>query len=211
MMGLHQHFAGIFGSTGGLFEEFGSARIVDPPISETGFIGAGIGAAVEGMRPVVELMFVDFFGVCFDQIYNHMAKIHYESGGNVKVPMVIMTALAAREFGGQRLGLLAGGLAAIYPNIWSWDGTILSEILAMLLLSTTIYLVYRFWNAPSRGGAALMGVSLSLAACFDLRRRRGRPVNLPRAFVLTTAVDHKQRHAQKHKHEHQRQQQPLSP
>jgi len=85
-------YGGIFGSTGGLFEEFGATRIIDTPISETGFIGAGIGAAVEGMRPVVELMFVDFFGVCMDQIYNHMAKIHYESGGNVKVPMVLMMA-----------------------------------------------------------------------------------------------------------------------
>ena len=86
-------YGGIFGSTGGLFEEFGSQRIIDTPISETGFIGAGIGAAVEGLRPVVELMFVDFFGVCFNQIYNHMAKIHYESGGNVKVPMVLMMAV----------------------------------------------------------------------------------------------------------------------
>jgi len=85
-------YGGIFGSTGGLFDEFGATRIIDTPISETGFIGAGIGAAVEGMRPVVELMFVDFFGVCMDQIYNHMAKIHYESGGNVKVPMVLMMA-----------------------------------------------------------------------------------------------------------------------
>ena len=81
----------------------------------------------------------------------------------ISTPMVIMTALAAREFGGRWLGLLAGGLAAIYPNIWSWDGTILSEILAMLFLSTTVYVVYRFWNRPSFGGAALMGVSLSLA------------------------------------------------
>ena len=81
----------------------------------------------------------------------------------ISTPMVIMTALAAREFGGRRLGLIAGGLAAIYPNIWSWDGTILSEILAMLFLSTTVYVVYRFWNRPSFGGAALMGVSLSLA------------------------------------------------
>jgi pyruvate/2-oxoglutarate/acetoin dehydrogenase E1 component len=85
-------YGGIFGSTGGLFDEFGATRIIDTPISETGFIGAGIGAAVEGMRPIVELMFVDFFGVCMDQIYNHMAKIHYESGGNVKVPLVLMTA-----------------------------------------------------------------------------------------------------------------------
>ena len=82
---------GVFGSTTGLLEKFGPDRVMDTPISETAFVGAGIGAATEGMRPVVELMFVDFFGVCMDQIYNHMAKIHYESGGNVKVPMVLMT------------------------------------------------------------------------------------------------------------------------
>jgi acetoin:2,6-dichlorophenolindophenol oxidoreductase subunit beta len=85
-------YGGIFGATGGLLDEFGPSRVIDTPISETAFIGAGIGAATEGMRPVVELMFVDFFGVCMDQIYNHMAKIHYESGGNVKVPMVLMAS-----------------------------------------------------------------------------------------------------------------------
>lgn len=85
-------YGGIFGSTTDLFGEFGADRVIDTPISETGFIGAGIGAAVEGLRPVVELMFVDFYGVCMDQITNHMAKIHYESGGAVKVPMVLMAA-----------------------------------------------------------------------------------------------------------------------
>ncbi len=85
-------YGGIFSSTTGLIDEFGAGRVLDTPISETAFIGLGIGAAVEGMRPVVELMFVDFFGVCMDQIYNHMAKIHYESGGNVRVPMVLMSA-----------------------------------------------------------------------------------------------------------------------
>ena len=56
-------------------------------------MGLAIGAAVEGMRPIAELMFADFMGVCLDQIYNHMAKIHFESGGNVKVPMVLTTAV----------------------------------------------------------------------------------------------------------------------
>ena len=85
-------YGGIFSSTAGLLDKFGPERVIDTPISETAFIGLGIGAAVEGMRPIVELMFVDFFGVCMDQIYNHMAKIHFESGGNVRVPMVLMTA-----------------------------------------------------------------------------------------------------------------------
>jgi len=83
---------GVFGNTRGLLEEFGSTRIRDTPISETGFIGAAVGAASDGMRPIVELMFVDFFGVCFDAIYNLMAKNTYFSGANVKVPLVLMTS-----------------------------------------------------------------------------------------------------------------------
>jgi pyruvate/2-oxoglutarate/acetoin dehydrogenase E1 component len=86
-------YGGIFGATEGLFQKFGPERVIDTPISETAFIGAAIGAATEGMRPIVELMFVDFFGVCMDQIYNHMAKIPYMSGGRVKLPMVLMTAV----------------------------------------------------------------------------------------------------------------------
>lgn len=85
-------YGGIFGATEGLLDQFGPERIMDTPISETGFIGAAIGTAINGLRPIAELMFVDFFGVCMDQIYNNMAKIHYFSGGNIKVPMVLMTA-----------------------------------------------------------------------------------------------------------------------
>lgn len=83
---------GVFGNTRGLLEEFGPERIRDTPISETAFISAAVGAAMDGMRPVVELMFVDFFGVCFDAIYNLMAKNIYFSGGKAKVPMVLMTS-----------------------------------------------------------------------------------------------------------------------
>ena len=86
-------YGGIFGSTKGLLDEFGHDRIMDVPIAETSFIGAGVGAAQQGMRPIVELMFVDFFGVAMDQIYNQMAKNTYMSGGSVSVPMVLMTAV----------------------------------------------------------------------------------------------------------------------
>jgi len=86
-------YGGIFGATQGLLEKFGPDRVMDTPISETAFIGMATGAAMEGMRPIVELMFVDFFGVCMDQIYNHMAKNTNMSGGNFKVPVVLTTAM----------------------------------------------------------------------------------------------------------------------
>ena len=86
-------YGGIFGATAGLLKRFGPERVMDTPISESAFIGAAIGAAAEGMRPIAELMFVDFFGVCMDQIYNHIAKNIYMSGGTMRLPLVITTAI----------------------------------------------------------------------------------------------------------------------
>jgi pyruvate dehydrogenase E1 component beta subunit len=86
-------YGGIFDSTEGLREEFGYDRIMDVPISETAYLGAAVGAAQAGMRPIAELMFVDFFGVAMDQIYNQMAKNTYMSGGSVSVPMVLTAAV----------------------------------------------------------------------------------------------------------------------
>lgn len=105
-------YGGIFSSITGLFERFGPERVIDTPISETGFIGAAIGAATEGMRPIVELMFVDFFGVCMDQIYNHMAKIDYESGGNVTVPLVLTTTVGGGYSDGAQHSQCLGGIFA---------------------------------------------------------------------------------------------------
>lgn len=86
-------YGGIFGATGGLLAKHGKDRIMDTPISETAFIGTAIGAAAEGMRPIAEIMFVDFFGVCMDMIYNHMAKNIYMAGGNIRMPMVLMAGI----------------------------------------------------------------------------------------------------------------------
>lgn len=88
-------YGGIFSATQGLLDKFGPERVMDTPISETGFVGAALGAASEGMRPIAEIMFVDFFGVCMDQIYNHIAKNIYFSGGNVKMPLVLMAGAGA--------------------------------------------------------------------------------------------------------------------
>jgi acetoin:2,6-dichlorophenolindophenol oxidoreductase subunit beta len=79
----------------GLVEEFGTERVMDTPISEAGFTGLGVGAAMTGMRPVVDIMFGDFLGLVMDQIANQAAKVHYMSGGTLKAPMVIRTTLGA--------------------------------------------------------------------------------------------------------------------
>jgi pyruvate dehydrogenase E1 component beta subunit len=80
---------GIFGCTRGLLDEFGEERVRNTPISENTFVGAGVGAASVGMRPVVELMYMDFLYLAMDQVLNQAAKIRYMFGGKVKVPMVI--------------------------------------------------------------------------------------------------------------------------
>ena len=79
----------------GLVEEFGRERVLDTPISEPGFTGLAVGAAMTGMRPVVDIMFGDFSGLIMDQVANQAAKIHYMSGGKLKVPMVLRTTMGA--------------------------------------------------------------------------------------------------------------------
>lgn len=79
----------------GLVAEFGTARVIDSPISEAGISGIGVGAAMTGMRPVVDIMFGDFITLTMDQLVNQAAKIHYMSGGKLKVPMVLRTTLGA--------------------------------------------------------------------------------------------------------------------
>jgi len=79
----------------GLVEEFGTARVLDTPISEAGFTGVGVGAAMTGMRPVVDIMFGDFLTLAMDQLVNQAAKVHYMSGGKWNVPMVLRTTLGA--------------------------------------------------------------------------------------------------------------------
>jgi len=85
-------YGGSYGVTKGLQEEFGADRIIDTPISELGFVGAGIGAAMAGMKPVVEIMTINFSFLALDQIINSASKIHYMSGGQIKVPVIIRMA-----------------------------------------------------------------------------------------------------------------------
>lgn len=88
-------WGGVLGVTKGLVQEFGRDRVLDTPITEAGFIGAAVGMAATGLRPIAELMFVDFFGVCLDMIYDQGAKLRYMFGGKASCPMVIRTMIGA--------------------------------------------------------------------------------------------------------------------
>jgi acetoin:2,6-dichlorophenolindophenol oxidoreductase subunit beta len=107
-------FGGAFGIYKGLVKEFGTDRVIDTPISEAAYIGAAAGAACAGLRPVADLMFVDFLGVCFDQIYNQMAKFRYMFGGKSNTPLVILAMCGAGlRVGAQHSQMLHPLLTAI--------------------------------------------------------------------------------------------------
>lgn len=111
------------GTFEGIVEEFGKDRGVTTPISEEGFVGLAVGAAVAGKRPIVELMFSNFLGVCFDQILNQAPKMHYMFGGQAKVPMVIVAVTGSRGSGAGQHSDTAypwlmniPGLKVVYPS-----------------------------------------------------------------------------------------------
>src|SRR5215216_2979977 len=92
--GEEDAWGGVLGVTKGLYHQF-PGRVLDTPISESAFIGAAVGAATRGLRPVAELMFIDFMGVCFDQIFNQAAKFRYMFGGKAVTPVVVRTMYGA--------------------------------------------------------------------------------------------------------------------
>jgi acetoin:2,6-dichlorophenolindophenol oxidoreductase subunit beta len=129
-------FGGVFGTYGGLQKEFGARRVVDTPISEQAIIGLGIGAAVTGLRPIVDLMFMDFICVAMDQIVNQAAKLKYMFGGKATMPLTITTAggagLSAAAQHSQSLEALLchiPGLKVVYPsNPYDMKGLMVSCI-----------------------------------------------------------------------------------
>lgn len=110
-------FNGVFKCSLGMLQEFGPQRVVDTPISEAGYVGLGVGAAMTGLRPIVELMFCDFIAIAMDELVNQMAKMRYMSGGKITVPMVLRTAMGAgRSSAAQHSQSLHSWLAAV-PGI----------------------------------------------------------------------------------------------
>ncbi len=107
---------GIWGLTGGLYERFGPKRVIDTPISESCIVGAAAGAALTGKRAIAELMFADFVGVCFDQIYNQIAKFRYMFGGRTTCPVTVRITYGAG------LNCAAQHSQAVYPILTSIPG-----------------------------------------------------------------------------------------
>lgn len=93
--GGKEAIGGVFSLTAGLWKKYGDNRVMDTPISESAIVGAAAGAALAGLRPVAEIMFTDFLGLCLDQIYNQAAKFKYMFGGKAKTPMVVRTTTGA--------------------------------------------------------------------------------------------------------------------
>ena len=104
----------VFGLTKGFMDEFGAHRVIDTPISEAGFTGMAVGAAMRGLRPVVELMYVDFAPICLDPIVNQAAKMRYMTGGQVTVPLVIRAPGGA---GRRNAGQHSQSLEALFTHI----------------------------------------------------------------------------------------------
>jgi len=114
-------FGGSFQVTKGLIDEFGVERVRETPVSEAAIIGAAVGAALVGLRPVAEIMYMDFIACCMDQMVNQAAKIRFLSGGKLKVPLVIRTALGANTHGAHHAQCLEAwfmhtpGLKIVFP------------------------------------------------------------------------------------------------
>lgn len=115
-LGMVDAWGGALRATRGLITEFGPDRVLDTPISEMGFVGAAVGAAMTGLRPIVEIMFVDLIGCCFDQIMNQAAKMHYMMGGQIEVPIVIRIPYGTH---GKRLSYGGGAAAQHSQTLYS--------------------------------------------------------------------------------------------
>jgi len=110
-------FGGAYGVTRGLLQEFGESRVLDTPISEAGIIGLAVGAAINGMRPVVEIQFCDLLPLAMDQLASHAARYHYMTGGRINVPMVVRSKFATRSGGGPSHSSCNHGAFIHFPGL----------------------------------------------------------------------------------------------
>jgi pyruvate/2-oxoglutarate/acetoin dehydrogenase E1 component len=188
-LGFVDAWGGPLRATRGLITEFGPERILDTPIAEMGFLGAGVGAAMSGLRPIVEIMFVDLIGCCYDQIMNQAAKMHYMMGGQVDLPLVIRTAYGTRGGDNRTYGGGAGaqhsqtlyavlahipGLKVVVPSTaYNAKGLTISAIRDN---GPVIILEHKFLGLRAKG--PVPEESYTVPICRAETVRRGRDVTL---------------------------------
>jgi acetoin:2,6-dichlorophenolindophenol oxidoreductase subunit beta len=188
-LGFVDSWGGSLRATKGLITEFGPERVLDTPIAEMGFVGAAVGAAMCGLRPVVEIMFVDLIGCCYDQIINQAAKMHYMMGGQIKLPLVIRTAYGTRGDSKRTYGGGAGaqhsqtlysvlahipGLKVVVPSTaYNAKGLTISAIRDD---GPVVVLEHKFLGAAAKGPVPEEAYCVPIG-CADVVRR-GRDVTL---------------------------------
>lgn len=108
---------GVYGATKGLYDRFGEERVIDSPIAEAGLLGAAVGAAMAGLRPVAEIMYMDFLTVCLDPVVNQAAKLRYMTGGGVEIPIVFRTQTGGGRSSGAQHSQSLEGVVAHVPGL----------------------------------------------------------------------------------------------
>jgi len=188
-LGFIDAWGGPLRATRGLIAEFGPERVLDTPIAEMGFLGAGVGAAMSGLRPIVEIMFVDLIGCCYDQIMNQAAKMHYMMGGEIDLPLVIRTAYGTRGFENRTYGGGAGaqhsqtlyavlahipGLKVVVPSsAYNAKGLTISAIRDN---GPVVMLEHKFLGAAAKGAVPEEAYTVPIGTAEIIRK--GRDVTL---------------------------------
>jgi acetoin:2,6-dichlorophenolindophenol oxidoreductase subunit beta len=188
-LGFMDAWGGPLRATRGLIAEFGPDRVLDTPIAEMGFLGAGVGAAMSGLRPIVEIMFVDLIGCCYDQIMNQAAKMHYMMGGEIDLPLVIRTAYGTRGFDNRTYGGGAGaqhsqtlyavlahipGLKVVVPSTaYNAKGLTISAIRDN---GPVVVLEHKFLGSAAKGAVPEEAFTVPIGKCEIIRQ--GRDVTL---------------------------------
>jgi pyruvate dehydrogenase E1 component beta subunit len=187
-LGLSDAWGGPLRATRGLIGEFGPERVLDTPIAEMGFVGAGVGAAMAGLRPIVEVMFVDLIGCCYDQIINQAAKMHYMMGGKIELPLVIRTAYGTRgdwrTYGGGAAAQHSQTLYSVLAHVPGLKVVVPSTaynakgltIAAIRDNGPVVMMEHKFLGSAAKGPVPEQPYTLPIGRCEVIRR--GRDVTL---------------------------------
>jgi pyruvate dehydrogenase E1 component beta subunit len=184
-LGLSDAWGGPMRATRGLIGEFGAGRVIDTPISEMGFVGVAVGAAMTGLRPIVEVMFVDLVGCCYDQVINQAAKMHYMMGGEIRLPLVLRTAYGTypfeRSYGGGAAAQHSQTLYAVLAHVPGLKVVVPSTaynakgltLAAIADDGPVVVMEHKFLGAAAKGAVPEGEYTVPIGRCEVVRRAGG--------------------------------------